>query len=437
MSSKSGPNPGVAKLPPQRNKKTKKPSGIERPAGPCERAGCTNIVPGGLVRTGTQHHYCSLECRRRGGDNTPVKCGLCGKVRFVSPSKVRKSNFCSQEHHRAYRREMMLAPTGPFRPDVEEYLEVSKDRYAKGTRKTVNAAVTSFLAYAFEEEGITSFEQIGPKVISRFIKREVGRGIKNRNYIGYLNVFFDWLRGEERVARMNPVVPHHHTQGINRSAPRPYSDSEIEALWKVLEASGDVALMLAFLIGLECGFRVGEVANISIANVDQVLERIHVRLPTKNKEERDVPYHDGVKKYLALWLKVRSSRFVKDNLLHGKNRGVFSTSSLDERFKSVLGSHPGPASTFSFHRLRHTWATRLVNNGMELPVLQVLGGWKSLSSLQRYIKVLDTTIQRQYEASYRKLQEQEQAEVEETLSLVDLALIINAADTATSIKTAA
>src|ERR1019366_3917466 len=209
-------------------------------------------------------------------------------------------NFCSQEHYHAYRREMMLAPTGPFRPVVEEYLIASKDRYAKGTRKTVQAAVTGLLAYAFQEEGITSFEQIGPQLISRFIQHEVGRGIQNRNYIGYLSVFFDWLRVEERMKRTNPVVPHHHTQRTNKSRPRPYSDSEIEAIWKVLEARGDIALMLAFSIGLESGLRVSEVANTGIQNVDQVRESIHVRLPTKNGCERDVPYHDGVKKYLAL-----------------------------------------------------------------------------------------------------------------------------------------
>ena len=434
MSSNSGPQ--VAKLSPQKNKKAKKSSRIERPAGPCERAGCTNIVPASLITKQTKHRYCSLECSKRGKDNIPVKCGFCGEGFFIAPWKLKEINFCRQEHYRAHRREMMLAPSGPFRPVVEEYLTVSKDWYAKGTRKTVQAAVTGFLAYAFQEEGITSFEQIGPQVISRFIQHEVERGIQNRNYIGYLSVFFGWLRAEERMERMNPVVPHHHTQRINKLRPRPYSDGEIEAIWKVLEASGDIALMLAFRIGLECGLRVSEVANSRIEDVDQARQRIHVRLPTKNGCERDVPYHDGVKKHLALWLKVRSLKFAHDNLLHGRGMGVFDTSSLDSRFKSVLESHPSPAATFSFHRLRHTWASRLVNNGMELPVLQELGGWKSLSSLQHYIKVLDTTIQRQYEASYRRLQDQDQAEVEETLSLADFALI-NASDTATSIKSAA
>lgn len=57
---------------------------------------------------------------------------------------------------------------------------------------------------------------------------------------------------------------------------------------------------------------------------------------------------------------------------------------LDAKFKGALRNLPGPAATFNFHRLRHTWATRLMNNGMDLAVLKELGGWESWSSMQCY-----------------------------------------------------
>ena len=64
-----------------------------------------------------------------------------------------------------------------------------------------------------------------------------------------------------------------------------------------------------------------------------------------------------------------------------------------------------------------------MNNGMELAVLKVLGGWKNWNSMQKYIKVLDTTVRSQYEASYRKLHEQPEAGSHETLSLLDFAML--------------
>jgi hypothetical protein len=62
-----------------------------------------------------------------------------------------------------------------------------------------------------------------------------------------------------------------------------------------------------------------------------------------------------------------------------------------------------------------------MNNGMELAVLKVLGGWVSWNSMQKYIRVLDVTVKRQYEESYRKLQEQPESDDSETLSLLDFA----------------
>lgn len=64
-----------------------------------------------------------------------------------------------------------------------------------------------------------------------------------------------------------------------------------------------------------------------------------------------------------------------------------------------------------------------MNNGMELAVLKVLGGWESWSSMQRYIKVLDSTVRGQYEASYAKLQEKQESGEDETISLVDFAMM--------------
>jgi hypothetical protein len=64
-----------------------------------------------------------------------------------------------------------------------------------------------------------------------------------------------------------------------------------------------------------------------------------------------------------------------------------------------------------------------MNNGMELATLKELGGWVSLNSMQRYIRVLPETVKRQYEQAYQKLQESQALEAEESISLVDFAMM--------------
>jgi len=48
----------------------------------------------------------------------------------------------------------------------------------------------------------------------------------------------------------------------------------------------------------------------------------------------------------------------------------------------------------------------LLNCGMNMPFLQKLGGWKHLGSMQKYLRILPETIRREYQAAYKKMQEQ-------------------------------
>ena len=60
---------------------------------------------------------------------------------------------------------------------------------------------------------------------------------------------------------------------------------------------------------------------------------------------------------------------------------------------------------------------------MNLAVLQKLGGWTNLNSLQRYIQILPETIRREYESARKKLEECPQPEPEESMSLIEFAAL--------------
>jgi integrase len=155
--------------------------------------------------------------------------------------------------------------------------------------------------------------------------------------------------------------------------------------------------------------------------VDLTKQTIFVRLPTKNGEPRRVSFHNSVTKYLNQWLLERDPRCLHDNVFHNSRLTPVSNGRLDAWFSNLYTGKPAPAKGFEFHRLRHTWATRLVNAGMELPVLQQLGGWKSLRGVGIYAKILKSTVDRQYEAAYAVIEEKLNSPEEETLSLLDFA----------------
>ena len=400
-------------------------------ATPCEGPGCTNIVPAGLYSARRTRSFCSDTCRYRESANKYVvgTCPQCGgPVRGLKGSKSNRK-FCCNQHMLDNEAERILNPTDVFRPLIEEYMAgAAANYYATGTLPTVRVSLAKFFAFVVQVEKIGSLEKIGSTVITRFIAAERKRGLTSRGFVGHLSTFFGWLIAEERYHRGNPVVSRIHSQRGAPAAPRPYSDRDLHTIWECVEKSGNLELMLAFAIGEECGLRAGEVANIRLSDIDASAQTIFVRLPTKNMRTRMVPFHSKVKKYLELWLRERGSNAALDHLLLNKAAHPFTTGLLDLWFKKLLSQEPDPAGSFCFHRLRHSWATRLMNNGMELAVLKVLGGWESWNSMQRYIKVLDGTVRAQYEASYARLQEKAESGEDEVTSLVDFALMENTAE---------
>jgi integrase len=310
----------------------------------------------------------------------------------------------------------------PFRSLVEEYIRLNS-YYRKASLGGAKSSLAHFFRFAFQVEGLTKLEEIRPSVVSRFIAHERDRGLTSGNFIGHISAFFGWLLAEERADMSNPVIQRIHSQRGAPTQARPYTDGDLSFIWTIVESCDDVALKLAFAIGKECGLRVGEVCNIRLEDVDRDKQEIFVRLPTKNMRTRRVPFHDDVVKYLDIWLAQRNPKFPHDHLLHSRPLAAFNTGTMSCHFKKLLRHKAMPAAGFLFHRLRHTWATRLMNGGMDLAVRKVLGGWESWNSMQKYIKVLDTTVKRQYEESYNKLQEKNGAEREEPLSLLDFALM--------------
>jgi integrase len=208
----------------------------------------------------------------------------------------------------------------------------------------------------------------------------------------------------------------------------PYEETQVSFLWDLVERSDNTQLKLMFAIGLECGLRSCELINIRIQDVDLKKQTIFVRLPTKNMQTRIVNFHKKVKHYLEMWLRMRPPEITTDHLFY-TSKTTPATHQLHSWIRDFFRSKPEPAASFEFHRLRHTWATRLVNAGMELPILQQLGGWKSLKSVQIYAKVRKSTVDHQYEAAYAAIEAEVQQPKEKSCSLFDFALMPLAATT--------
>lgn len=396
-----------------------------REAGACEGPGCNETVPAGWVYGHQIHRYHSEQCRNRVRNlrrNTYKQivigtCKYCNEPIIATSVKRRKNPlYCSVEHYRTAQFNELIGATGPLGEFLLEYVRL-KPNYADSTAMGAKSNLARAARFFHSTLGIERWEEVRPISITEFISAEKSRGVESTNFLGQLSVYFDWLIVVKGIRMENPVICSAHRQRKRRNDPRPLEAEDIARAWKVLEDNNDVAMMLAFAIGEECGLRGGETCNIRVQDVDPVHRTILVRLPTKNLVERTVPYHDKVAYYLALWNKQRNSESGHDHLLYGPRKARFTINSLDKRLHRIFVGVPMSRGEFVYHRLRHTWASNLYDSGMDLVALQKLGGWLCLATLQIYVQVRNEKIERQYQQAYERMKLQKQAPAEEIISM--------------------
>lgn len=133
------------------------------------------------------------------------------------------------------------------------------------------------------------------------------------------------------------------------------------------------------VFALHTGMRMGEILGITWEAVD-LFRKTVVLTKTKNAESRTVPLNRVVVNLLKQKNKVRS---IRTNLVfHSQTMTAIDPHHLGRGFRVALKK--ANIQDFHFHDLRHTFATRLVQAGIDLYKVQRLLGHKSPVMTQRY-----------------------------------------------------
>jgi site-specific recombinase XerD len=172
----------------------------------------------------------------------------------------------------------------------------------------------------------------------------------------------------------------------------PYAPRVDETDELIAGVDGDGALGLRnralFELVYSAGLRAQEVVDLSLSDVDFEQELVHVR--GKGGKERVVPLGEEASYRLRLYLEqARSSlaRGAVDTLFLSARGQPLDTSTL----RRLL---PNP------HKLRHAFATHLLEGGADLRAIQELLGHSSLSTTQIYSHVDAKRLRKVYDRSH-------------------------------------
>jgi integrase/recombinase XerD len=168
-----------------------------------------------------------------------------------------------------------------------------------------------------------------------------------------------------------------------KKLPQPLEQEEIMAM--VSACSNTKHKVIMYLL-YGCGFRVQELIDLKWSHIDRKAGIIYV-IQGKGKKDRQVPLFAEVIDLLTDYFKEYRNE-LKDNefVLKGQFGPQYSQASVNQVLKQ-LARKAGVRRNVHAHLLRHSYATHLLDGGIDLRTIQVLLGHYSCKTTQIYTHV--------------------------------------------------
>ena len=170
-----------------------------------------------------------------------------------------------------------------------------------------------------------------------------------------------------------------------RKAPVVLSQEEVARL---LQAAPGLKYKAALSVAYGAGLRVSEVANLKVSDIDSGRMMLRVE-QGKGQRDRDVMLSPHLLELLREWWKAARPRVW---LFPGQNPINPVTARQLNRAVTVAKDLAGISKRVSPHTLRHSFATHLLEQGVDIRVIQVLLGHAKLETTALYTRVAVATV---------------------------------------------
>jgi integrase/recombinase XerC len=248
--------------------------------------------------------------------------------------------------------------------------------------------------------------EVSPRTVRGFALELGDRGLDPASQARILSTaraFFRWLWETRRLPK-NPASGLRNPKQPKR-LPAFLTEGESQALLDLPPAVDFPSARLACLLELlyASGLRVSELVGLDLQ--DLLPEERTLRVLGKGRKERLVPYHAQAAGILEVYLRFRSGFLARKELppspalFLNQRGGRLTPTSVRALLRSALEA-AAVRSRVSPHALRHSFATHLLNRGMDLRAIQELLGHASLSTTQRYTHLGLEELARTYEKAH-------------------------------------
>ena len=159
-----------------------------------------------------------------------------------------------------------------------------------------------------------------------------------------------------------------------------------------LTAKRDAAIVRMLL---DTGMRLGELLRLRIEDVDMVGRAVYVSAAAKGRRDRTVWFGSDTLRALRGYMRVRSASVGIDSLWVSRVGSRLSDKELWYVVRRL--AHEAGLSDVSVHTLRHTAATLLLRNGMDVTRVQRILGYVNITMTMRYTHLMPDDLRAAHE----------------------------------------
>ena len=231
---------------------------------------------------------------------------------------------------------------------------------------------------------ITKWQDIDSSAVRLLISRSRQTGLQARSLslrLSALRSFFDWMVKNELISAnpargvLNPKLGQHLPKNIDIDEINQLLDIEYSDPLSVRDRA-----MLEVMYG--SGLRLSELVSLNCRELN--LTEGEVRVTGKGNKERKLPLGRESIKWIEQWLTMRNDLKPQDDAVFISKLGKrISPRNVEKRF-AQWGIKQGLSSHIHPHKLRHSFATHMLESSGDLRTVQELLGHADLSTTQVY-----------------------------------------------------
>lgn len=206
---------------------------------------------------------------------------------------------------------------------------------------------------------------------------------------GSINVCNSGLRFLYNIALDTPLnlhkIPCHRK---TRNFPDILTRDEVSALFN---ACGNLRDRCMLMTAYGAGLRVSEVATLKVSDIDSQNMQIFIRNGKGGKDRFAILSEENLKVLREYWKAYRPKEWLFSSVSHNKSGFHISNRGVQEVLCGVI-ERAGITKKVTFHTLRHTFATHLLEDGVSIYVIKQLLGHADITTTSFYCHLVKISL---------------------------------------------